>query len=142
MVTKIQRIAVAWAAIGVILAPPYELIPIENVRPAEDSVETFTELPTEHDDALVALGKYLFFDPRLPGDFGLGCATCHQPDNASSNLEALSPGYTGTPYFRNAPTIMNTVFQDFLHWDGRMDGADMYAHSGSRSYHGGSFHEL
>ena len=110
---------------GVTSAPPYELVPIEIVRPPEASVEPFTEPPKTYDDALVVLGKFLFFDPRLSGDANVSCATCHQPDYAWSNSEALSPGYTGTPYFRNAPTVMNTVFQDYLYWDGRMDGADM-----------------
>ena len=110
---------------GVTSVPPYELVPIEIVRPAETSVEPFTELPADFDDAVIVLGKYLFFDPRLSGDTGVSCATCHQPDYAWSNPEALSPGYTGTPYFRNAPTIMNTVFADYLYQDGRMDGADM-----------------
>ncbi|MGB3715178.1 MAG: cytochrome c peroxidase [Candidatus Promineifilaceae bacterium] len=110
---------------GVTSAPPYELIPIEIVRPAEADVIPFAEPPRTYDDALVLLGKYLFFDPRLSGDANVSCATCHQPDHAWSNPDALSPGYTGTAYFRNAPTIMNTVFYDYLYWDGRMDGADM-----------------
>jgi cytochrome c peroxidase len=110
---------------GVTSAPPYELIPIEIIRPPETDVIPFAEPPKTYDDALVLLGKYLFFDPRLSGDANVSCATCHQPDNAWSNEDALSPGYTGTAYFRNAPTVMNTVFHSFLYWDGRMDGADM-----------------
>lgn len=110
---------------GVTSPPPYELVPIEIVRPAEASVTPFTEPPKTYDDALVLLGKYLFFDPRLSGDATLSCATCHQPDHAFSNTEAMSPGYTGTRYFRNAPTVMNTVYLDYLYWDGRMDGKDM-----------------
>jgi cytochrome c peroxidase len=110
---------------GVTSAPPYELVPIEIVRPAEADVIPFAEPPRTYDDALVLLGKYLFFDPRLSGDANVSCATCHEPDHAWSNPDALSPGYTGTAYFRNAPTIMNTVYHDYLYWDGRMDGADM-----------------
>jgi len=110
---------------GVTSAPPYEFVPIEIVRPPETSVVPFAEPPKSYDDALVLLGKYLFFDPRLSGDANVSCATCHQPDKAWSNEDGLSPGYTGTPYFRNAPTIMNTVFYELLYWDGRMDGADM-----------------
>ncbi len=111
---------------GVTSEPAYELVPIDIIRPEEASIEPFAELPIIHEnDAQVLLGKYLFFDPRLSGDANLSCATCHQPDYAWSNDEPLSPGYTGTPYFRNAPTIMNTVFLDYLYWDGRMDGTDM-----------------
>jgi cytochrome c peroxidase len=110
---------------GVTSPPPYELVPIEIIRPPETEVDPFTEPPKVYDDELVLLGKYLFFDPRLSGDANVSCSTCHQPDHAWSNPDALSPGYTGTAYFRNAPTVMNTVFHNFLYWDGRMDGADM-----------------
>jgi len=110
---------------GVTSAPAYNLVPIEIVRPPEADVVPFAEAPRMYDDALVLLGKYLFFDPRLSGDANVSCASCHQPDHAWSNGDALSRGYTGTPYFRNAPTVMNTVFQEYLYWDGRMDGADM-----------------
>ena len=30
--------------------------------------------------AKIALGKKLFFDPRLGGDASVSCATCHAPD--------------------------------------------------------------
>jgi cytochrome c peroxidase len=111
---------------GVTSEPPYELVPITIVRPEEASIEPFMVPPVIHDnDAQILLGKYLFFDPRLSGDVNSSCAICHQPDYAWANGAPLSPGYTGTPYFRNAPTIMNTVFQDYLYWDGRMDGGDM-----------------
>ncbi len=105
--------------------PVYELVPIEIERPPEASTESFAELPRTYDDAQVLLGKYLFFDPRLSGDTGVSCASCHQPDLAWTDGEALNQGYPGTKYFRNAPTVMNTAFRSYLYWDGRMDGADM-----------------
>ncbi len=110
---------------GVTSAVPYQLVPIEIVRPPETEVTPFAEPPNTYEDAQVLLGKFLFFDPRLSGDANISCATCHQPEYAWSNELALSPGYTGNQYFRNAPTIMNTVFQEYLYWDGRMDGQDM-----------------
>lgn len=110
---------------GVTDQPAYELVPIEVIRPAEANVTPFSEPPAEYSDAQVLLGKYLFFDPRLSGDATVSCATCHQPDTAWSNTSSLSPGYAGTEFFRNAPTVMNTVYLDWLYWDGRMDGLDM-----------------
>jgi cytochrome c peroxidase len=110
---------------GVTVGPAYELAPIEIIRPPEASAKPFAEPPKSYDDAQVLLGKYLFFDPRLSADATMSCASCHQPDLAWANSDELSAGYTGTKYFRNAQSIMNSVFLDYLYWDGRMDGADM-----------------
>lgn len=111
---------------GEFLPPAYELIPIEIVRPPEASLLPFAEPPKTYGDAEVLLGKYLFFDPRLSGDAGISCASCHQPEKAWTDGLALSDGYPSTLYFRNTPTILNTVYyQGYLYWDGRMDGADM-----------------
>ncbi|MCP5101208.1 MAG: c-type cytochrome, partial [Chloroflexi bacterium] len=107
------------------LSQDYELVPIEIARPPETSLTPFAEPPKSYSDAQVLLGKYLFFDMRLSGDASVSCATCHQPEHAFTDGQALSDGATGTMYFRNAPTVMNTSFQSYLYWDGRMDGNDM-----------------
>ncbi len=107
------------------LSPDYEPIPIEIVRPPESSQTAFAEPPRSYEDAQVLLGKYLFFDMRLSGDASVSCATCHRPEYAFTDGQALSDGATGTLYFRNVPTVMNSSFQDYLYWDGRMDGDDM-----------------
>lgn len=73
----------------------------------------------------VELGRLLFFDERLSGDGSLACAYCHQPDKGWADGQALSEGYPGSPYFRNAPTLLNVVFQKQLYWDGRLSGADL-----------------
>ena len=94
--------------------------------PPESVLDPFEPLPKDPAaDAQIALGKYLFFDPRLSNNNSLSCASCHQPDNAFSDGQALSQGYPSTQYFRNTPTLYNTVYRDFLYWDGRMDGNDM-----------------
>ncbi|MEW5988810.1 MAG: cytochrome c peroxidase [Chloroflexota bacterium] len=110
---------------GVTSAPPYELKPITIVRPAEASLTPFAEPPKTYGDGQVLLGKYLFFDSRLSADATTSCATCHQPDKAWTDGLALSNGYPATLYFRNTPTVMNTVFLNNLYWDGRLDGGDM-----------------
>jgi cytochrome c peroxidase len=94
--------------------------------PAESVLEPFMELPKEPaKEAQIALGKYLFFDSRLSNNNSLSCASCHQPDKAFTDGEALSQGYPSTNYFRNVPSLYNTVYEDYLYWDGRMDGGDM-----------------
>lgn len=94
--------------------------------PAESVLEPFAPLPTTPaKDARIALGKYLFFDSRLSGNNSLSCASCHQPDKAFTDGQALNRGFPSTNYFRNTPTVLNTVYAKRLYWDGRMDGADM-----------------
>ncbi len=110
---------------GVAQPELYELVPIPLDRPAEAAAVPFAEPPKTFDDAQVVLGKQLFFDRRLSADATVSCASCHRPEQAFAGGDALSPGYTGTRYFRNAPTVMNSVFADTLYWDGRMDGGDM-----------------
>ncbi|MFQ5912453.1 MAG: cytochrome-c peroxidase [Nitrospinota bacterium] len=73
----------------------------------------------------VELGRYLFFDPRLSGDGGISCATCHQPEKGWGDGLPLSKGYPGSAYFRNAQTLLNAVYQKRLYWEGRMSGADL-----------------
>ena len=94
--------------------------------PAESVLEPFMALPKKPaPESQIALGKYLFFDKRLSGNVSLSCASCHQPENAFSDGLALSKGYPSTAYFRNTPTLYNTVFENYRYWDGRMDGSDM-----------------
>lgn len=70
--------------------------------------------------ARAELGKRLFYDTRLSGDTSLACASCHQPDKAFTDGEALSSAYTGAAHFRNAPTLANVGFRDAWLHDGRL----------------------
>ncbi len=73
----------------------------------------------------IELGKYLFFDPRLSGDGGVSCDTCHDPVKGWGDGKALSAGYPGSEYFRNAQTLLNAAFYKRNYWDGRMAGSDL-----------------
>jgi cytochrome c peroxidase len=78
------------------------------------------------DDArMVELGRMLFFENRLSGDDGFSCAKCHDPEKAFTDGLALSKGYPGTMYFRNAKTVMNVREMEFVYWDGRLSGKDL-----------------
>ncbi len=70
--------------------------------------------------ALVELGKRLFYDPRLSGDTSLSCSSCHQPDKAFTDGEALSIAYTGSLHFRNTPTLANVGHRKAWFHDGRL----------------------
>lgn len=67
----------------------------------------------------VALGKMLFFDPRLSGDNLLSCASCHLPEKAFGDGLKTGKGHRGKTLARNTPTVLNTAFFTRLNWDGR-----------------------
>ena len=71
------------------------------------------------------LGRLLFFDKRLSGNNATSCSSCHLPDEAWTDGQALSTGYTSVEYFRNTPTLLNASHMTLLNWDGRFDGSDM-----------------
>jgi cytochrome c peroxidase len=71
------------------------------------------------------LGRLLFFDKRMSGNGATSCSTCHIPEDAWTDGEALSTGYTSIEYFRNTPTLLNASQMTLQHWDGRLDGSDM-----------------
>jgi cytochrome c peroxidase len=72
-----------------------------------------------HSHSKEALGKSLFFDPRLSGSGHIACASCHDPDLGWADGRTVSFGHLRKPLARNAPTIRNIAFQPSLFWDGR-----------------------
>jgi cytochrome c peroxidase len=67
----------------------------------------------------IALGKQLYFDPRLSEDNTISCASCHDPEKGYSNGQPFAEGVRKQLGGRNAPTIINSAFQKFQFWDGR-----------------------
>lgn len=68
----------------------------------------------------VELGKFLFFDPRLSGSNFISCATCHNPALGWSDGQPTAIGHGMGTLDRSTPTILNTAYQRFQFWDGRM----------------------
>ena len=69
--------------------------------------------------ARVALGKMLFFDPRVGGDGNMSCATCHNPVLGWSDGLATAKGLKSKVLARATPTIVNTAYNSIQMWDGR-----------------------
>jgi cytochrome c peroxidase len=71
---------------------------------------------------VVALGEKLFNDKRLSVDDSVACATCHDPTKGFSDHRgnaATSAGVQNQRGQRNAPTVLNAMFQESQFWDGR-----------------------
>ena len=75
--------------------------------------------PTTLRPARVVLGQKLFFEPRLSGNGTVACATCHDPDRAFTDGRPVSVGIDGRVGQRNAPTILNALYNKHQFWDGR-----------------------
>ncbi|HUY38373.1 MAG TPA: cytochrome c peroxidase [Candidatus Binataceae bacterium] len=69
--------------------------------------------------AKVALGKALFFDARLSIDNTVACANCHDPDKGFTDQLPTAMGVHGKFGQRNAPTILDSMFNIEQFWDGR-----------------------
>ncbi|WP_437187973.1 cytochrome-c peroxidase [Planctomicrobium sp. SH668] len=66
-----------------------------------------------------ALGRVLFFDPRLSQSSEMACASCHDPDLAWADGRTVSFGLSRFELKRNAPSILNVGFNHTFFWDGR-----------------------
>ncbi len=75
--------------------------------------------------AMAELGKYLYFDTRISGDWGVSCASCHDPAKGWGDGTPLSQGYPSMEYFRNSPSLINARNKVRFMWDGRLDGSDL-----------------
>src|SRR3984885_5852823 len=71
--------------------------------------------------SVVALGEKLFVDSRLSGDGTVACATCHDPALAFTDGRPVSIGIAGRAGQRNAPTILNALYNKTQFWDGRVN---------------------
>jgi cytochrome c peroxidase len=72
--------------------------------------------PTE---AKVKLGQDLYFDKRLSADDSVSCSTCHDPKKAFTDQLPVSEGVGKKLGARNAPTVLNAMFNVEQFWDGR-----------------------
>jgi cytochrome c peroxidase len=69
--------------------------------------------------ARVELGRMLFFDKRLSADGTVSCATCHDPATAFADRQPVAIGIDAKRGSRNAPTLLNAIFNELQFWDGR-----------------------
>lgn len=93
----------------------------------EQALEIFKPLPStvpqikdnRVTDEKIALGKMLFFDPRLSASGVFSCNSCHNlSTGGDDNLEtSIGHGWQRGP--RNSPTVFNSVLNEAQFWDGR-----------------------
>ncbi len=106
----------------------YSKPPSEWVKPNIDKGVEWEELgivpqpvygEKKPSQALIDLGKQLFFDPRISRSGQIACVSCHHPDQNYTDNRMLSMGSELQQGTRNAPTVMNLSRSKFFFWDGR-----------------------
>ena len=83
--------------------------------------------PPEHPEQ-VALGKALFFEPRLSDDGQVSCASCHLPYQGFAEKNAVSTGVYNRKGRRNAQALLHLgTAQSHFFWDGRAANLEQQA---------------
>ncbi|MBN8832356.1 MAG: c-type cytochrome [Sphingomonadales bacterium] len=67
----------------------------------------------------LALGKMLYFEPRLSVTHSISCESCHNIGLGGADNSPTSAGFHGQRGARNSPTVFNAVFNFAQFWDGR-----------------------
>ena len=85
--------------------------------------QTLAEIPADNPQIpeKIALGEKLFFEPRLSADGTVACASCHDPERAFTDGRPASVGIQGRVGQRNAPTVLNALYNKKQFWDGRSE---------------------
>ncbi len=95
-----------------------ELVQLNGLRklktPPRSPTNQYADTP-----AAATLGEALFHDVGLSGCGTIACASCHVAPSYTF-AAATPPGCNGNAG-RNAPTLLNIAFSDWLGWDGRKD---------------------
>jgi len=98
-----------------------EIVDAMKVLPG--GLTALPEVPIPADNpqspAKIELGKRLFFERRLSGDFSTSCSSCHDPGKAFTDALPRSKGINGVLLRRNSPTVLNAAFNTAQFWDGR-----------------------
>lgn len=110
------------------------LAQIDNAQLREDALSIFAAIPESVDVVQksevspeghpitaekVELGKVLFFDPRMSKSGLISCQTCHNVGLGGVDGLPVSVGHGWQKGPRNAPTMLNAIFNAAQFWDGR-----------------------
>lgn len=96
------------------------------VQQAASLFSPVPDQPSERPDhaltpSKVELGKMLYFEPRLSASWLISCNTCHNLGLGGVDLMETSIGHGWQKGPRNAPTVLNAVFNIAQFWDGRAE---------------------
>lgn len=93
----------------------FQPLPLRFEAPAKAGIAR----PSSVASARVALGRQLFFDPRLSRSGRIACTHCHDLLAFGADGRKVSSGHAGQLGRRNAPTVYNAAGFFAQFWDGR-----------------------
>jgi len=96
-----------------------ELAKSAGLQPVPYGVQAVEDNPVTGEK--IELGKMLFFDPRLSASGVISCNTCHNLGTGGDDNLPTSVGHGWQKGPRNAPTVLNAVFNAAQFWDGRAE---------------------
>lgn len=114
-----RRLVVLLLSVAVCFAAPVFSLERESRADYERPATILFPQNAPYSPQKAALGKMLFFDPRLSGAQNMSCATCHNPSFGWETPVPLAIGALNQPLGRHTPTIENLAEANNLHWDGQ-----------------------
>ena len=75
----------------------------------------------------VALGRILYYDPRLSKSQKISCNSCHDLAKYGVDNQATSDGHKGQKGDRNSPSVYNAAIHFVQFWDGRAPNVEEQA---------------
>lgn len=102
------------AAPAPVTVDPARLTPFGKPLPAQ-----FESKDNPITDEKVALGRMLYYDPRLSINHDISCNSCHDLANYGVDGQRTSPGHKKQLGKRNSPTVYNAAAHFVQFWDGR-----------------------
>lgn len=127
-----KRIAFTALAAAVLTAG----VALAQTNPRPEGLAALEPPPIPADNpmtpAKVELGKTLYFDPILSGNYGMPCSACHRPEAGWAVQAPISFGYPGTTHWRNSQTIINSAYYGKLFWAGSSGSLEHQARSAAR----------
>lgn len=117
-----KTVIAVFAVLGLFIQPAFAKDAL-----MEDALQVFAPIPKATPElknnpvtpVKVELGKMLYFDPRLSKSSLISCNTCHNLGIGGADFQETSTGHGWQKGPRNAPTVLNSVFNIAQFWDGR-----------------------
>lgn len=78
-------------------------------------------------EAKIALGRALYYDPRLSKNQDISCNTCHDLARYGVDGQPTSSGHKAQRGGRNSPTTYNAALHVAQFWDGRAEDVEAQA---------------
>ena len=108
-----------------------EVLPLPADPAHYDPIERFDLMPIPADNPLTpekaALGRQLYYDPRLSGDGVRSCYSCHVCEHGLTDGRPVALGAFDKPLTRSSPTMWNVGYYWALYWDGRAPSLEKQA---------------